>query len=86
MGRSLVDPTQLTVIAVIGDDCYGEESMLTVDFVLGVGELDITSSLSAFPNPASSEVQINFDSEFNTGQVNCHLVSMTGQVVSEFCN
>jgi hypothetical protein len=83
-GDQLVDPTQLTVVAVIGDDCYGEESMLTVDFVLGVGELDITSSLSAFPNPASSEVQINFDSEFNTGQVNCQLVSLTGQVVRNF--
>lgn len=83
-GSQLVDPTQLTVVAVIGDDCYGEESMLTVDFVLGVGELDITSTLSAFPNPSSSQVQINFESEFNSGRVDCQLVSLTGQVVRNF--
>ena len=68
----------------MGDDCYGEESMLTVDFVLGVGELDITSTLSAFPNPSSSQVQINSKSEFNSGRVGCQLVSLTGQVVRNF--
>lgn len=83
-GSELMDPTQLSVTLYIEDDCPGEPAVLDIDFIMGQGEIDYTSSLNAFPNPASNEVQINFDSEFNTGMIDCQLVSMSGQIVRTF--
>ena len=39
------------------------------------------SNLIAFPSPASTQVQINFESDLSSGLVDCQLHSMSGQLI-----
>lgn len=73
--------TTLTVMGVTGEDCYGDTTSLFIEFAVGINEIDHVSSLTAYPNPANTQVQINFESTTNEGRVDCQLVSLTGQVV-----
>ena len=72
---------EVSVVATNGDDCTGEISILNVGLYVGVDELDIASNLIAFPSPASSQLQINFESDLNSGLVDCQLHSMSGQLI-----
>ncbi|CAH1001988.1 hypothetical protein LEM8419_02903 [Neolewinella maritima] len=45
--------------------------------------LDLQSQLSLFPNPASSRLNVQFNSPAVRGQVLLHIVDMTGRVLSQ---
>ena len=64
--------------------CEGEMSSINVEFSVGITELDLSSTLTAFPNPATTQVQINFESDLRDGQVDCKMRTITGQLVSTF--
>lgn len=83
-GSEVVAGTNMTVIAYNEDDCAGDVSSFHVEFAVGVGEMDFTSSLNAFPSPAVSEVQIQFESDLNSGFVDCQMISLSGQIVKSF--
>ena len=82
-GTEVVAGTEVTVIASNGD-CEGEISSINVEFSVGITELDLSSTLTAFPNPATTQVQINFESDLRDGQVDCKMRTITGQLVSTF--
>ena len=82
-GTEVVVGTQVTVIASNGE-CDGDMSSVLVDFSIGISEIDLSSTLTAFPNPATTQVQINFESDFSNGQVDCTMRTITGQLVSTF--
>ena len=82
-GTEVVAGTEVTVIASNGD-CEGEMSSINVEFSVGITELDLSSTLTAFPNPAATQVQINFESDLRDGQVDCKMRTITGQFVSTF--
>ena len=83
-GTEVVAGTELTVIASNGD-CDDDISSILVEFSVGISEIDLSSTLTAFPNPATStQVQINFESDFSDGQVDCQMRTITGQLVSTF--
>ena len=83
-GSEVVAGTEVTVIAYNEDDCPGDVSSIHVEFAVGVSEIDLTSNLVAFPNPAVSQVQINLESDLNTGLVDCQMRSLSGQLVRSF--
>ncbi|MBM55151.1 MAG: hypothetical protein CMB32_01180 [Euryarchaeota archaeon] len=72
---------EVSVVATNGDDCTGEISTINVGLYVGVDELDMGSNLIAFPSPASTQVQINFESDLSSGLVDCQLHSMSGQLI-----
>jgi len=82
-GTEVVAGTEVTVIASNGD-CEGEMSSINVEFSVGITELDLSSTLTAFPNPATTQVQINFQSDLRDGQVDGKMRTITGQFVSTF--
>ena len=59
-------------------------SSINVEFSVGITELDLSSTLTAFPNPATTQVQINFESDIREGQVGCQMRTITGHLVSTF--
>lgn len=83
-GSDVVAGTDVTVVASNGDGCEGEESSLQVEFSVGISEMDLTSTLASFPSPAVSQVQINFESDLNTGRIDCQMRSLSGQLVRSF--
>ena len=83
-GTEVVSGTNVTVTASNEDGCEGEESSLHVEFSVGISEMDFLSNLIVFPSPAISEVQINFESDLNSGLVDCQMRSLTGQLVHSF--
>ena len=82
-GTEVVAGTDVTVIASNGD-CDGDMSSILVEFSVGISEIDLSSTLTAFPNPATTQVQINFESDFSNGRVDCQMRTITGQLVSTF--
>ena len=82
-GTEVVAGTEVTVIASNGD-CEGNMSSINVEFSVGITELDLSSTLTAFPNPATTQVQINFESDIREGQVGCQMRTITGHLVSTF--
>ena len=82
-GTEVVAGTVVTVIAS-NEDCEGDMSSINVEFSVGITELDLSSTLTAFPNPATTQVQINFESDIREGQVGCQMRTITGHLVSTF--
>jgi hypothetical protein len=83
-GSEVIDGTEVTVIAYDEDDCPGDVSSIHIEFAVGVSEIDLTSNIVAFPSPAVSQVQINFESDLNTSLVDCQMRSLSGQLVRTF--
>jgi hypothetical protein len=78
------DYTTITVTAYNENDCPGNGSSLEIQFAYSIDDLDITSNLSAYPNPANSSVSIRFESSITFGTIPCDMRSITGQLVKQF--
>lgn len=68
------------VVSTPRTECVSERVMVTVT-VVGINEIDALTSMSVYPNPASTTVQMDFTliGQHNVGM---ELVDLTGRVIS----
>ena len=83
-GVDVMSGTDVTVVAYNSDDCAGDESSINVEFSVGISEIDFASNLSAYPNPATDNIQVTFESDYSQGRVDCQIRSLSGQIIRSF--
>ncbi|PCJ80340.1 MAG: hypothetical protein COA49_08885 [Bacteroidetes bacterium] len=74
----------VSVIASNSGNCEGQASVMNVDILLGIEQINHDLGVSIFPNPASSEISLSFTSELIRPNYVCKIFSSTGSKVQEF--